>query len=98
MAECSSRKNKTLPLPIGQAPAVISYWNVLSKNCPRRGFDMQTTDEIVLRLEAEAALTKHRGHTPSDLATLAKTHTERIAPHGLNNAARGNVPLARKRA
>ena len=95
LAKCSSRKNKTLPLPIGQAPAVISYWNVLSKNRPRRGFDMQTTDEIVLRLEA--ALTKHRGHTPSDLATLAKTHTERIS-HGSHDAARGNVLVARKRA
>jgi hypothetical protein len=47
---------------------------------------------------AEAALTKYRGHTPSDLATLAKTHTERIIPHGPSNVARGNAPLARKRA
>jgi hypothetical protein len=47
---------------------------------------------------ADAALTKYRGHTPSDLATLAKTHTERIIPHGPSNVARGNVPLARKRA
>jgi hypothetical protein len=81
------------PIPQGQAPAVISYWNVLSKDRSRRGFDMQTTDEIVQRL-SDAALPKYRGHKPSDVTAeaLAKTYTRN--PNGLTNAVRRNISIA----